>query len=171
MTNQTVTVAALPDGELTPGHFAMAQAAMPDPGEGEVLLRTILMSIDAANRSWMQGATYRAAVNAGDVMPTYAISEVIHSNSPRLAAGDIVAGEGEWAEYIVRPARQLQKMPDVQPLSHLMSVYGIAGKTAFHGLVGVGQPIAGGKRCWCRRRPGRSADMSDRSPRRWAAGL
>ena len=143
MTNRQITVAELPKGNLTPDHFALRDAAMPEPADGEVLLRTILMSIDAANRSWMQGATYRDPVLAGDAMPTYAISEVMHSNSPRLTTGDIVAAESTWSQYTVQKAHKVQKLPDVRPLTRLLSVYGIAGKTAFHGLVGVGRPIAG----------------------------
>lgn len=143
MTNRQVQVRALPQGVLGTEHFELAETEMPVPGDGEVLLRTILMSIDAANRAWMQGATYREAVKAGDAMHTYSICEVVHSNSPRLAVGDIVASESVWADYVARPAHTCAKLPAVSPISHLMSVYGIAGKTAFHGLVGVGQPIAG----------------------------
>jgi NADPH-dependent curcumin reductase CurA len=143
MKNRQIVIAELPTDALTPDHFRMQDADMPIPGDGEVLLRTILMSIDAANRSWMKGATYRAAVNAGDAMPTYAICEVIESNSPRLAKGDLVAAESVWADYTTCPAHQAQKLPAIRPVSNLMSVYGIAGKTAFHGLIGVGRPIAG----------------------------
>ena len=99
MTNRQITVASLPQGELKPDHFRLDSAPMPEPGPGEVLLRTILMSIDAANRSWMQGATYRAAINAGDAMPTYAVCEVMASNDARVAVGDIVAAESVWADY------------------------------------------------------------------------
>ena len=143
MQNRTIAVSELPTEELTPEHFSMQEAAMPIAGDGAVLLRTILMSIDAANRSWMKGATYRDAVNAGDPMPTYALCEVMESNSPRLSKGDIVAAEAVWADYTTCPARKAMKLPDVRPLSNLMSVYGIAGKTAFHGLVGVGRAMAG----------------------------
>lgn len=143
MKNRVITVAELPSGELRPDHFALTETDLPTAGEGEVLLRTILMSIDAANRSWMKGATYRDAVKAGDAMPTYAVCEVMVSNSPRLKKGDIVAAEAVWADYTVCPARKAQKLPDIRPLSNLMSVYGIAGKTAFHGLIGVGRPVAG----------------------------
>ncbi|WP_299041889.1 NADP-dependent oxidoreductase [uncultured Tateyamaria sp.] len=143
MTNRQIVVASLPQGALGPEHFEMQDAPMPSPDDGEVLLRTILMSIDAANRSWMKGATYRDAVLAGDPMPTYAICEVVESRSPRLSAGDIVAAESVWADHVTRPAHKVQKLPKVQPLSHLLSVYGIAGKTAFHGLMQVGQPLAG----------------------------
>lgn len=143
MTNRQIVIAELPNDALTQEHFSMTEAAMPEPAEGEVLLRVILMSIDAANRSWMKGATYRAAVQAGDAMPTYAICEVTASNSPRLSVGDIVAAEAVWSEYITLPARKAQKLPKVPQLSHLMSVYGIAGKTAYHGLISIGQPMAG----------------------------
>ncbi|WP_299145316.1 NADP-dependent oxidoreductase [uncultured Tateyamaria sp.] len=143
MTNRQIVVASLPQGALEPSHFELQDAEMPTPQDGEVLLRTILMSIDAANRSWMQGATYRDAVQAGDPMPTYAICEVVESRSSRCAVGDIVAVESVWADYVTRPAHKTQKLPRVAPLSHLLSVYGIAGKTAFHGLLSVGQPLAG----------------------------
>ncbi len=143
MQNRQITIAELPTAELTPDHFKMIETDMPKAGDGEVLLRVILMSIDAANRSWMKGATYRAAVQAGDAMPTYAICEVIESNSTKIAVGDIVAAEATWSDYVTATARHVQKLPKVEPLSHLMSVYGIAGKTAFHGLMSIGQPMAG----------------------------
>ena len=143
MKNRQITVASLPEGSLTSDHFSLQDVQMPKAGDGEVLLRTILMSIDAANRSWMQGATYREAVKAGDAMPTYALCEVVQSNSARLVEGDVVASEGVWADFIVRPAHKVLKMPEVRPLSNLLSVYGIAGKTAFHGLIGIGEPVTG----------------------------
>lgn len=143
MTNTQIIVAKLPKGELTADNFEQTTSDMPVPADGEVLLRVVIMSIDAANRSWLQGATYRAAVQQGDAMPTYAICEVVQSNSPRLAVGDVVAAEATWSDYITAPAHKVQKMPPVETLSNLMSVYGIAGKTAYHGLISVGQPIAG----------------------------
>ena len=141
--NRQIIVRALPKGELTEEHFELKEVPMPVPGEGEALLRTILMSIDAANRAWMQGATYRDAVKAGDIMHTYAICEVVESKDPALSPGDIVASEAGWADFVVVTARRAVKLPDLRPLSHLVSVFGIAGKTAYHGLVQVGRPKAG----------------------------
>ena len=143
MTNRQIIVQDIPKGSLSQDHFALQTADMPKPAPGDVVLRTILMSIDAANRSWMQGATYREAVEAGDVMATYAISEVVESQSSRFKPGDIVASESRWADYVAWPAHKCQKMPPVPQLANLLSVFGIAGKTAFHGLVQVGRPIAG----------------------------
>ena len=141
--NRQVIVRALPEGALTEAHFEMREAARPTPAEGEALIRTILMSIDAANRAWMQGATYRDAVKAGDVMPTYAIGEVLESRDASLARGDMVAVESVWAELAAVKARRAWKLPHIRPLSNLLSVYGIAGKTAYHGLLGVGRAQAG----------------------------
>lgn len=143
MTNRQIVIAVLPKHTLTVDHFKETAAQMPEAGDGQVVLKVILMSIDAANRSWMKGATYRAAVNAGDAMPTYAICEVVETKSDRLAVGDIVAAEATWSDFVVADARRVEKLPKVPQLSNLMSVYGIAGKTAYHGLISVGQPIAG----------------------------
>jgi NADPH-dependent curcumin reductase CurA len=141
--NRQIVVRALPEGALSEANFEMRDAPRPAPAEGEVVIRTILMSIDAANRAWMQGATYRDAVKAGDVMPTYAIGEVVESRHASLAPGDIVAAESVWSELAAVKARRARKLPRVRPLSHLLSVYGIAGRTAYHGVLGVGRAQAG----------------------------
>ncbi|MEL6792793.1 MAG: NADP-dependent oxidoreductase, partial [Pseudomonadota bacterium] len=141
--NREIVVKTLPKGALTPDHFEMREAPIPEPGEGEAVIRTILMSIDAANRAWMQGPTYRKPVLAGDVMHTYALGEVVASADARLAVGDLVASESFWADYAVIRAKHAEKIAPEGPLSRLMSVYGIAGKTAWHGLMGVGGPKAG----------------------------
>lgn len=141
--NRQVIIQELPKGELTTAHFSVQDGPVPEPTEGQVLVRTILISIDAANRAWMQGATYREAVKAGDVMHGYVIGQVIRSADPAFAEGDLVGGEGRWAEQVLCKGRLLEKLPDHRPLSHLVSLLGIAGKTAYHGLVNVGLPKPG----------------------------
>lgn len=141
--NRQVVVRELPQGALTEEHFELREAEMPTAPEDGLVIRTILMSIDAANRAWMQGATYRDAVKTGDVMHTYAIGEVVESNSDRFAIGDIVASEAGWADYSAVPAKGVRKLPDMKPLSHLLSAFGIAGLTAHHGLITVGRPAEG----------------------------
>lgn len=143
MEQRRIIVTELPTGALTEANYQIETVQIAEPEEGEVTLRTLLMSIDAANRAWLQGPTYRAAVLAGDAMPTYAISEVIQSRSARLQPGDIVASETVWCDVNVTKAHLCAKMPKVPRLENLLSVYGIAGKTAFHGLLSVGKPLAG----------------------------
>jgi NADPH-dependent curcumin reductase CurA len=116
---------------------------MPVPGDGELLLKTRLISLDAANRAWMQGATYRAAIEAGQVMAGGAVAEVVESKVPAYAKGDLVFADTGWQEYAAVNARTVQKLPRIEPLSHLLSVYGIAGLTAYFGLLNVGKPKAG----------------------------
>lgn len=143
MRTDHIIVTELPKGALSEDNFEMHGTSLRKIGEGELLVRTILMSIDAANRAWMQGATYREAIEVGDAMHTGSLCEVIESTSPRFKAGDIVFAESVWAKHAIVSDRKVEKMPRVPQLSHLLSVYGIAGKTAFHGLVSVGRPIPG----------------------------
>ncbi len=142
--NRQIVLAELPGGsKLAPEHFRLTEAAMPTPGEGEALLKIRYVSLDAANRAWMQGATYRSAINAGDVMAGGALAEVVESKDPSLKPGDLVFADTGWQEYAVLPARKLDKVARAEPLTHLLSVYGVAGLTAYFGLLECGQPKAG----------------------------
>src|SRR5471030_2116842 len=141
--NRQILLAEKPAGKLGPQHFKLQNGAIPEPKDGEALLRVRYISLDAANRAWMHGANYRAAVEANTVMAGGGIAEVVLSKSPQLAPGDIVFGDTGWQEYAVVPAKQLTKMPKVEPMTHLLSVYGIAGLTAYFGLLDVGKPKAG----------------------------
>jgi NADPH-dependent curcumin reductase CurA len=108
-----------------------------------LLLRVRYISLDAANRAWMQGATYRAALEAGQVMAGGAIGEVVEAKAPGFAPGDLVFADTGWQEYAVLPAKRVQKLEKREPLTHLLSVYGVAGLTAYFGLLHVGQPKVG----------------------------
>jgi NADPH-dependent curcumin reductase CurA len=141
--NRQVLLVETPKGKLATEHFRLAEAPMPSPKEGEVLLRVRLISLDAANRAWMQGATYREAVEAGSVMAGGAIAEVVESKAPGFAPGDLVFADTGWQTYAALPAKRLIKVPKVEPMTHLLSVYGIAGLTAYFGLLTIGQPKAG----------------------------
>ncbi len=141
--NRQILLDATPQDRLTPEHFRMTKAAVPQIADGQVLLRTRLISLDAANRAWMQGATYRSAVEAGQVMAGGSISEVVESKAAHLAPGDLVFADTGWQDYAALPARHLHKLPPTEPLSHLLSVYGVAGLTAYFGLLACGQPKAG----------------------------
>jgi NADPH-dependent curcumin reductase CurA len=142
-TNRQIHIVELPKDKLGPEHFRLAQSPMPQAKDGEVLLKTKLISLDAANRAWMQGATYRAAIEAGQVMAGGAIAEVIESKAPSHKPGDLVFADTGWQEYSALPARQAQKVERRDPLSHLLSVYGVAGLTAYHGLLNIAEPKAG----------------------------
>ena len=142
--NRQVFLVERPAGKLQESHFEMRSGETSAPQAGQVQVRTVLLSLDAANRAWMQGDTYRKGIGAGDVMDGYGVGVVSASAAEGFAPGDIVAGALGWQDCSVHKARRLQKLPaEVRPLSHLISLYGIAGKTAYHGLVHVGRPQEG----------------------------
>src|SRR6476646_10430878 len=132
--NRQILLVEKPTGKLGLEHFKLAQGMIPEPKDGEALLRTRYISLDAANRAWMHGATYRAAIEANTVMAGGAIAEVVSSKALSLKPGDIVFGDTGWQDYAAVPAKHLSRMPKVEPMTHLLSVYGIAGLTAYFGL-------------------------------------
>lgn len=135
----------IPGDKLEEKHFTAVPVETAEPADGEVLVRNILLSIDAANRAWMQGATYREAVTAGNFMHGYAVGEVVASGDANHKPGDIVMGELGWREMALMQGKKLIPAPDHRPLSHLLSVLGIAGQTAYLGLFAQNQPKGDGQ--------------------------
>jgi len=143
MANRQIVLDQLPRDRLSPDHFRLTEGPTPEPADGEVLVRTRYISLDAANRAWMQGATYRSALEAGTVMAGGALAEVVESRADHLKPGDFVFSDTGWQDFAVLPARRLAALPDLKPLTHLLSVYGVAGLTAYHGLLECGRPKPG----------------------------
>jgi NADPH-dependent curcumin reductase CurA len=141
--NRQIILTALPEGKLAPEHFALREVPLATVSDGEVGVRVRYLSLDAANRAWMQGATYRDAILAGSVMAGAAVAEVIESQAPSFARGDLVFADTGWQEYAVLPAKRLSKLPNIEPMTHLLSVYGIAGLTAYFGLLKIAPPRPG----------------------------
>jgi NADPH-dependent curcumin reductase CurA len=142
-TNHQVILSQKPQGKLTPASFTFAEGPIPTPAEGDVLVKAKYVSLDAANRAWMQGVTYRAGLETGEVMAGGALAEVVESRTPNLAPGDLVVAETGWQEYAAVPGERLAKLPKVEPLTHLLSVYGVTGLTAYFGLLRIGEPKPG----------------------------
>ena len=141
--NRQILLVDTPKGKLGPEHFRLREVEMPSANDGEVLLRVRYISLDAANRAWMQGATYRDAVEAGSVMAGGAVAEVVESKAPAFARGDLVFADTGWQDHAVLPAKRLIKLPKIEPMTHLLSVYGIAGLTAYFGLLRIASPREG----------------------------
>lgn len=116
--NRQIMLVEKPAGKLTPQNFRIAEAAIPEPKVGEVLVRVLYISLDAANRAWMQGITYREAVEANAVMAGGAIAEVVESKVPGFIAGDLVLGEAGWQDYAILSAEGLVKVPRDEPITH-----------------------------------------------------
>src|SRR5258706_9079739 len=112
--NRQVLLVEKPAGKLGPEHFKMSKSDIPEPKDGEVLVRVRYISLDAANRAWMHGATYRAAVEANTVMAGRGIAEGGTSKAPGLAPGDIVFRDTRSQDHAVVPAKHLSKMPKIE---------------------------------------------------------
>ena len=143
MPNRQWIYARKPNAEVGPENFDLREAPMPEPGDGEVLVRATHLSLDPASRAWMQGATYRSQLNPGDVMAGWGIGEVVKSNTDKFAPGDRVSGEFGWQEYSAHAARALTKHDKSHKPEHILGVLGITGLTAYFGMLDVGRPRAG----------------------------
>ncbi len=142
-TNQQILIAELPKDKLSESHFALRDAPMPVPKDGEVLVKTRYLSLDAANRAWMQGATYKAALVGGELMQGSTLSEVVESKHPDFSPGDIVESSNGWQQYAALRGDQVGKIKVRGELSNHLSVFGISGLTAYFGLLKCGRPQAG----------------------------
>ena len=142
-TNRQFLIAELPKGKLGLEHFRLTTTSMPALADGHVLVRVRYFALDAAMRAWMLGPTYRAALTAGQMMAGTAVAEVIDSKAAGFVPGDLVFAETGWQEYAAVQAQQLTKLPNTEPLTYLLNVYGTAGLTAYFGLVEVGKAKAG----------------------------
>jgi NADPH-dependent curcumin reductase CurA len=141
--NRQILIADLPKGRLGREHFRIVEAPMPSPRDGEALVRARYFALDAAMRAWMLGPTYRAALTAGQLMAGTALAEVIESRAAGLARGDLVFADMGWQTHAALPAAQLARLSHLEPVTHLLSIYGTAGLTAYFGLIEVGKPKAG----------------------------
>ncbi len=141
--NRQIQIIAMPEDKLGTEHFNLVETAIEEPAENQVLCRTLYLSLDPANRAWMQGATYRSALETGQVMSGFTLAEVVRSEHPDFAEGDLVETDGGWQEYFVKDAARLSKRDRYAPLSHLVSALGVTGRTAHYGMAGIGKPQPG----------------------------
>ena len=143
--NHQVTLAARPHGFPTVDDFKMVTSPIPEPGDGEVLTRTLFLSVDPYMRGRMnEQASYAANVPIGEVMVGGNIGEVVVSNDANFRPGDIVQTYTGWQAYGNCSGSSLRKVdPELAPISTALGVLGMPGLTAYFGLLDVGQPNAG----------------------------
>ena len=143
--NRRIVLAERPHGRPTAESFRIDAAPVPEPGQGEMLCRTIYLSLDPYMRGRMNDApSYTAPVEVGAAMGGGTVSEVVASNALGFTAGDLVVGPGGWQEFSVLNAAQVRKVdPGLAPISTALGVLGMPGQTAYVGLREIGQPKAG----------------------------
>jgi NADPH-dependent curcumin reductase len=143
--NRQVLLKRRPTGSPTPADFEIAEAPMPDPGEGEVLVRGIYLSLAPSLRGRIRGArSYAQPVEVGAVMEGRVVGEVARSRDPGFREGDYVLGGYGWLLYSAVPGAGLLKLdPAEAPLSAALGVLGMPGLTAYVGLSDIGRPQRG----------------------------
>jgi NADPH-dependent curcumin reductase CurA len=141
--NRQWLYAKQPVGKIGVDTFQWHETAIPVPREGEVLVRTRMLSLDPANRAWMMGKTYRDALAPGQVMSGFAIGEVVDSRAAGFAKGDIVEGDWGWQDYASLAAGRLTRRTLEAPLELLIGPLSVTGLTAYFGLLEVGCPKPG----------------------------
>src|SRR5438132_14137578 len=98
--NRRLVLNPRPAGKLTGEEFRWIEVPIPQPSDGQVLIRTLWLSIDPAQRIWMARDSYKPAVPLGDVMQSFAVGQVIESRLPEFKPGDIVRGDFSWQDYV-----------------------------------------------------------------------
>lgn len=143
--NRQFKLAARPVGLPKESDFLLAEAPLAEPRDGQVLVKTVYLSVDPYMRGRITGVrTYADPTNIGDVMEGGTVGQVVKSNSPLLAPGDYVLGQWGWQEYAAADAKNVRKLdPKLAPVSTALGVLGMPGMTAYFGFLDICQPKAG----------------------------
>lgn len=144
--NREVRLKARPNGIPQAEHFEIVEAAVPEPKNGEFLVRNHYLSVEPAMRGWVSAvANYSKPVGIGEVMRSFAAGTVIKSRHPAYAEGDAVMGMLGWQDYaLATGANVTRKIKETDlPLSLSLGILGLNGVTAYFGLLDVGRPRPG----------------------------
>lgn len=139
MSNKQILLSSRPNGWVTADNFKLAEAAVPEPAAGEVLLETIYMSVDPYMRGRMNDVkSYVPPFQIGEPLQAGIVGKVIASNGGKFPVGTYVTGMGLWANYMTTNGEGFQPVdPDLAPLSYYLGILGMPGMTAYVGLKGV----------------------------------
>ncbi len=145
LVNHQFLLAARPSGLPKSDDWAFKEAPVGEPGDGEVLVQTLYISLDPAMRGWMNDVrSYIPPVGIGEVMRALVAGRVLASNHPRLVAGDHVTGMLGVQEYSVVPGDAVVKVDtQLAPLPVYLGTLGMPGLTAYFGLLDIGRPAEG----------------------------
>jgi NADPH-dependent curcumin reductase CurA len=143
--NRQVTLAARPDGYPKPSDFKLVEGAVPEPRDGQILVRTLWLSLDPYQRGRMSAArSYAASVEIGAPIIGGIVGRVEKSENARFAPGDIVEGWLGWQDYALSDGHDVRKVdPSLAPIQTALGVLGMPGMTAYFGLLEIGRPRPG----------------------------
>ena len=144
-TNRTYLLAKRPEGKPDHDTFELVEEEIPEPGPGEVVVRTHYLSVDPYMRGRMDDReSYADPWAVGEPLQGGVVGEVVASEGTDFEPGEFVAGNLQWADYATARASELQLVdPDQGPVSTALGVLGMPGRTAYFGTREVAQPKAG----------------------------
>ncbi|AXV08259.1 Putative NADP-dependent oxidoreductase [Euzebya pacifica] len=142
-TNRVWRLTERPTAAFSPDeHVELATASVPEPADGQALVRVTHLSLDPTIRGWMQQDTYLPAIGIGEVVRSMGIGEVVASKSDKYPVGALVSGLTGWQEYVLaeeRGAGALQILPEGTDPLVAISLFGPTGLAAYFGLLRVGE--------------------------------
>mgnify|MGYP001426466323 FL=1 len=144
-TNRQFVLASRPSGYPKESDFNLIEAPVSNPSDGQLLIRTIFLSVDPYMRGRMNNnrGSYAPPVENGQVMTGGIVGEVVQSKNPNFKEGEIVQGNLGWQEYGISNGEELIKVnPDIAPISTALGILGMPGLTAYFGLFDICQPKA-----------------------------
>jgi NADPH-dependent curcumin reductase CurA len=143
--NRQVRLVDRPIGLVDDTDFELVETPMPELAEGEALMRTVYLGIDATVRTWLnRGEGYLPAVEVGEVVRCSGIGRIVESRCPAYEVGDIVSSLTGWQDFhVVRDDLYTTKLENVTDMRAMMSVFGSTGMAAYFGLLDIGKPKAG----------------------------
>jgi len=145
MENKQILLASRPAGMPTMENFKLVDAEVPQPKDGEVLIRTLYLSVDPYMRGRMSDRkSYVAPFGVGAAIAGGAVGEVLESRSAKFESGDIVTGMLPWQLYSTAKETEVRKInPQMAPVTTALGVLGMPGLTAYFGLLDIGKPKEG----------------------------
>ncbi|WP_267225735.1 NADP-dependent oxidoreductase [Dyella silvae] len=145
LANRRIVLAARPQGRPTPDDFRLEQTRLPTLADGELLLRTLYLSLDPYMRNLMDeaGTSYASAIPIGQPIVGGTVSRVVVSKHPQFRAGDLVLGNAGWQEHAVSDGKELSPLGDMPQPSLALGALGMPAFTAYVGLLDIGQPKQG----------------------------
>lgn len=143
--NRRITLAARPHGLPAPQDFRLQTQPVPVPGDGQVLLRTLYLSLDPYMRNLMDevGPGYAPPVALGTTMVGGTVSQVVQSRQPQFRPGQLVLANAGWQDYALSDGTDLLSLDDMAQPSLALGGLGMPGFTAYVGLLDIGQPRPG----------------------------
>ena len=143
--NKQITLAQRPTGFPNESDFNLVESPVPTPKAGEILVRSLYLSVDPYMRGRMNDVkSYAPPVKIGEVMVGGVVGQVAESQHPQFQKGDIVEGFFGWQTHAVSDGKGVRKInPSLAPISTALSVMGMPGLTAYFGLLEIGKPQPG----------------------------